>query len=186
MKKGFSEEYFKNYGYEGDKSFEASVTISDVIFYPAIAMYKKLHNGKYPATYVELGCGNGYYMNKMLSAGVKSCVGCDFSDHFDNNILCPKENFFKDDSVSFLRKIDYPIDMVYETTCQYLDDNELKELLTMLRDKVKQNGVVGLAYDESDEPHLYRKQKHSIKEWKKLMKKYGFKPTSSQYVFIRE
>ena len=67
-----------------------------------------------------------------------------------------------------------------------VSEDVMEELLTMLSDKVKQNGVVGLAYDESDKPHLYRKQKHSVSAWKKLMKKYGFKPTSSQYVFIKE
>ena len=75
--------------------------------------------------------------------------------------------------------------MVYETTCQYLTNTELKSLLTMLSKKVKKNGVVGLAYDESDNPHLYRKQKHSIKEWKLLMKEYGFRSTNCQYVFVK-
>ena len=183
--KGFSEEYFKNYGYEGDTSYEASINIADVIFNPAFSLYKKMYK-KVPETYVELGCGNGYYINKMLKAGVKSCVGCDFSNHFDKNIVCPKKLFFKDDSINFLKKINYKIDMVYENTCQYLSSSELDELFSMLKEKVRKGGIVAIAYDESDNFHLYRKQKHTVKEWKTIMKRYGFKPTKSQYVFVKE
>lgn len=185
LSKGFDKAYFDNYGYDGDTSYEASVTMSDDAFNPGIALYKKL-NSKYPRTYVELGCGNGHYINRMLKYGVRSCVGCDFSDYFDNNIVCPKENFFKNDSISFLKTIDYPIDLVYETTCQYLNDSDLDTLLSMLSNKIRNNGILIIVYDDSRSFHLYRKQIHNRYWWKTFIKRYRFKPTQNQFVFIKQ
>lgn len=188
MKKGFNKKYFENYGWDGDdKSYEATLRISDVIFNPAIRIYKRTHNNSVPSTYVETGCGNGYYINKMLSYGTEKCIGCDFSDYFDGNIVCPKDFFYKKDAITFLKEdVNFNIDLCYDGTIQYLSDSDLDTLLTLLYAKINKNGVLAIAYDEDDDVHPYRKQKHSVKEWKEIMKKYKFSPTKCQYVFIKK
>ncbi len=187
--KGFANSYFEHYYYFDSKKtpYEKcndpySISIVD-------SMYRSYNtlNGNVPTTYVETGCGNGKFLNRMLQLGLKSSnvVGCDFSDYFNGSIICPKENFVKMDSISFIKNINYPIDMCYENSLQYLDIEDFVTLISLLSKKMKYGSVLGVLYDESVRYHPYRKICKSVQWWKETLELFGFRNFRTQYLFYR-
>ena len=179
----FDDSYFEHYAYfDNNKTpydnafirFMGNVNLPKTMLKLYWHLFKRA-----PKNYVDLGCGTGEEMAEYNRRGIE-VSGCDFSKY----VLERKNKEIADkieetDSISFIKHYQSRIDVLFDSTLQYLDDKNFAILMNEIQHRVSEECVFGVLYDDTERNHPYRSQVHPCSWWIKTMEGYGFEQSET-------